>query len=61
MEEKRGYHRKDGKVVALGDDALSASRYAMMMLRFAEPVTATRSYLKPLKRSVGYDGNWRGR
>lgn len=35
MEEKRLYHRKDGKIVKLRDDVLSASRYALMMLRFA--------------------------
>jgi phage terminase large subunit-like protein len=37
FEEFRLYHRKDGRVVKLADDLLSASRYAMMMLRFAEP------------------------
>lgn len=36
FEEYRLYHRKDGKVVKLRDDLLSASRYALMMLRFAE-------------------------
>lgn len=35
LEERRMYHRKDGKVVKERDDVLSASRYAMMMLRFA--------------------------
>jgi len=35
LEERRLYHRKDGKVVKERDDTLSASRYAMMMLRFA--------------------------
>ena len=33
--EFRLYHRKDGKIVKLRDDVLSASRYAMMMRRFA--------------------------
>jgi hypothetical protein len=28
------YHRKEGRVVKLADDLLSASRYAMMMRRF---------------------------
>lgn len=28
----------DGKVVKLSDDLLSATRYAMMMLRFAEQI-----------------------
>ena len=34
--EKRHYHRKDGKIVKERDDLLSATRYAVMMLRFAE-------------------------
>lgn len=41
LEERRLYHRKDGKIVKERDDVLCASRYAMMMLRFAvsaEPV-----------------------
>lgn len=33
--EFRLYHRKDGQIVKLNDDRLSASRYAMMMKRFA--------------------------
>jgi phage terminase large subunit-like protein len=37
FSEFRLYHRKDGRVVKLADDLLSASRYGMMMLRFAEP------------------------
>jgi phage terminase large subunit-like protein len=35
LEEFRLYHRKDGKVVKERDDVISASRYAMMCLRFA--------------------------
>jgi hypothetical protein len=35
FEEFRLYHRKDGIIVKLNDDLLSASRYAMMMKRFA--------------------------
>lgn len=35
FEEFRLYHRKDGKVVKEGDDLMSATRYAEMMLRFA--------------------------
>lgn len=35
FEEFELYHRKDGVVVKLRDDALSATRYALMMLRFA--------------------------
>lgn len=35
FEEFRMYHRKDGKVVKLMDDLLSATRYAIMMRRYA--------------------------
>lgn len=34
-EEFRLYHRKDGKLVKEGDDLMSATRYAVMMLRKA--------------------------
>lgn len=37
--EFRLYHRKDGLIVKLNDDRISASRYAMMMKRFAETDT----------------------
>lgn len=36
IDEFRYYHRKEGVIVKLRDDLLSASRYALMMLRFAE-------------------------
>jgi hypothetical protein len=36
MEEKRLYHRKDGKLVKVRDDLLAASRYAFQSLRFAD-------------------------
>jgi hypothetical protein len=35
FEEFRLYHRKDGRVHKEGDDLMSATRYAVMMLRFA--------------------------
>ena len=35
-EEFRMYHRQDGKVVKERDDLLSATRYALMALRYAE-------------------------
>ncbi|MDX3929108.1 MAG: terminase family protein [Shinella sp.] len=35
FEERRLYHRKDGKIVKERDDVISASRYALMMKRFA--------------------------
>jgi hypothetical protein len=34
-EEFRMYHRKEGKIVPLRDDLMSATRYAAMSLRFA--------------------------
>jgi phage terminase large subunit-like protein len=34
-EEFRLYHRKDGKIVKEGDDLMAATRYALMMLRYA--------------------------
>ncbi len=42
FEEFRIYHRKDGKLVKLRDDLISASRYGLMMKRFAK-VKQTRS------------------
>lgn len=35
--EFRMYHRKDGLIVKERDDLMDATRYALMMLRFAEP------------------------
>jgi len=36
LEERRLYHRKDGKIIKERDDVISASRYALMMLRHAD-------------------------
>ena len=36
LEEFRMYHRKEGKIVKERDDLISATRYAIMMLRFAQ-------------------------
>lgn len=36
LEERRLYHRKDGKIVKERDDVMSASRYGLMMKRFAQ-------------------------
>jgi hypothetical protein len=35
FEEFRLYHRKDGKIVKVRDDIMSATRYGIMMLRHA--------------------------
>ena len=52
FEEFRMYHRKDGKIVKLDDDLLSATRYANMMKRFAitkpnpaKPIEYKRKYI----------------
>jgi hypothetical protein len=38
LEERRLYHRKDGEIVKLRDDTLSAARYGMMMRRYFKPL-----------------------
>jgi len=43
FEEFRLYHRKDGKVVKLKDDLMSATRYGVMMIRHALLPPALRS------------------
>src|SRR5262249_4684290 len=47
-EEFRLYHRKDGKVVKEGDDLMSATRYAIMSLRFASTKATYDSFRRPL-------------
>jgi hypothetical protein len=54
--EFRLYHRKDGLIVKLNDDRLSASRYAMMMKRFAEVQPKVRA--APDRHFV--QGGWMG-
>lgn len=51
LEERRLYHRKDGKVVKERDDTISASRYALMMIRFAE-IEKTKTYKAPTRAWV---------
>lgn len=48
--EFRLFHRKDGLIVKLNDDRLSASRYAMMMKR--EATTPTDSWSAPVRRPM---------
>lgn len=38
FEEFRAYHRKDGQIVKLRDDLMSATQKGIMALRFAKPV-----------------------
>jgi hypothetical protein len=50
-EEFRLYHRKNGQIVKIGDDLMAATRYALMMLRFAsvktEKLDALMNYRMP--------------
>lgn len=38
LSEYRIYHRKDGKLVKMDDDAISATRYGVMMKRYAKSI-----------------------
>ena len=54
-EEYRLYHRKDGLVVKEGDDLMAATRYAVMMLRFASTKKTYSDFRRPLnypKRAI---------
>ena len=53
FEEFRLYHRKDGKVVKEGDDLMAATRYALMMLRFARTESAWRNFHRKLDHTTG--------
>jgi hypothetical protein len=48
FEEFRLYHRKDGRVVAEGDDLMCATRYAVMMLRHASTTKAFHNFRRKL-------------
>ena len=48
VEEFRLFHRKDGKDVKEGDDLMSATRYAIMMLRFASTKETFDSFRRKL-------------
>lgn len=58
FEEFRNLHRKDGKIEPIRDDLISATRYGLMCLRYAEPEpTAVREQAEvPLigDRATGY-------
>lgn len=52
FEEFRMYHRKNGQIVKVLDDVMSATRYAFMMLRYA--------IVKPERVDIDYSGDdWR--
>jgi len=57
FEEFRMYHRKDGIIVKAMDDMLSATRYAMMMLRFAAVKQKKRTIVQP---NYGGSAAWMG-
>lgn len=50
-EEFRLYHREDGKVVKIGDDLMSATRYGVMMLRHAKSNNKPQAPRLPTYRS----------
>ena len=53
FEEFRLYHRKDGKVVKEGDDLMAATRYGIMMLRFASTKAAYDKFRRPIEYPKG--------
>lgn len=53
LTEFRLYHRKDGRIVKERDDVLSASRYALMMKRFAIVEPKPRGDGRPAYRGAG--------
>jgi hypothetical protein len=47
LEERRFYHRKDGQIVKIKDDLMSAARIAIMMKRFGKAVGLGRGVSAP--------------
>ena len=61
FEEFRLYHRKDGQIVKLRDDFLSATRVALMMKRFAKqlPILSGERPKRPKQiQADGVDFDW---
>ncbi|HVP57321.1 MAG TPA: terminase family protein, partial [bacterium] len=56
LEEYRMYHRKDGLIVKLDDDLISASRYGHMMRRFAKPASECWDLTKKRKQGTVAQG-----
>jgi len=50
MSEFRLFHRQEGKIVAEYDDLMAATRYAIVMLRFA----STKSFNDKWRRDIEY-------
>ena len=64
FDEFRLYHRKDGKVVKLQDDLMSATRYGIMSLRFAklaEPKNKIAPFVSKQMNSPPRAGAWLNR
>jgi phage terminase large subunit-like protein len=59
LDERRFYHRKDGQIVKIKDDLLSAVRIAIMCKRFARPVQLGSKREEragePIARGVSFD------
>jgi len=57
FEEFRGYHTdENNKIVALNDDLLSATRYALMSRKFAKPVDRSGSFMVKRPRQAMASG-----
>jgi len=53
-DEFRGYHMKDGEIVKLNDDLMSATRMAVMARRYGKPVNVNGArYAKIINPPVG--------
>lgn len=54
LAEYRIYHRKDGKIVKLDDDVISATRYAIMMKRYAKTLpTLVANFSNQMGAAIG--------
>jgi Terminase RNaseH-like domain len=49
MQEVATYHRKDGLLIKEHDDAISASRYALMMRRHGQSAAGKASFNREIK------------
>lgn len=61
FSEKRLYHRKDGQIVKIKDDILSASRYAFMMRRFAKVQVSQKIGPRRPQGNLMGQSSWMGR
>ena len=54
-EEFRGYHRKDGLIVKLNDDLMSATRIAVMARRYAKDRPIGSKLVRPERVTMARD------